>query len=128
MGPNKKNYVTCVLFLDLSAAFDSVFRQLAMHHPMSDERVIHIMRTANFPDHDIAELFNAFSKDTALAEAGASPHVQQLVAMCHNSTWFSTQGAIPIASSKKGTKAGGPSQISFSISSLPKSVERFDRT
>ena len=102
------NHSAGVVFLDLTAAFASMARELLDMQDYSDEAVTSFMaRHGLGPDH-WQEVLQALAGGGAMADAGVPSHLRAILKELCSNTWFTIQGLLDPSCSRKGTRAGNP--------------------
>ena len=79
---------SAVLYLDTSAAYYRIVRELAVGDIRSDATVLLLFRRFGLDAEDVAELMQTVSDGGMLAQAGAPDALRQVVKDLHLHTWF----------------------------------------
>jgi len=97
-----------ILFLDVSAAFESMQHFFVFSAPPSDEHIASIFNTCGFSHSIFQEFVTNVAQPHACTSAGV-PHVlAKLIASAHCLSWFSCNGLDTYVASRQGAKAGDP--------------------
>ena len=106
------------LFIDLSAAFSSMIRKLAVPgvHFESDEEIARVLAWCAIGADDMADVMANVSKAAEWASLGVSEHTTALISKVHEHTWFSSEMLPGVVHSLRGALAGTTlADIIFSI-------------
>ncbi|CAE7260031.1 unnamed protein product, partial [Symbiodinium sp. KB8] len=97
-----------VLFLDTSAAYYRIVRELAIGDIRADATVITLFRRFGLDDEDINELMSTVKEGGMLAQAGAPDALRQVVKDIHLHTWFVSRfsDGTKVCSSLAGSRPG----------------------
>ncbi len=98
---------TAILFLGLSAAFDSA-RELAMGGRMRPEDLASSLQRLDLDAGVVEAIVSYRHGGNALQRAGVEDGIADLVCIVHESTWFQSRGCSRIARSRSGTRARDP--------------------
>ncbi|CAE7870876.1 unnamed protein product, partial [Symbiodinium microadriaticum] len=82
---------SAVLYLDTSAAYYRIVRELAVGDIRSDATVLTLFRRFGLDAEDVAELMQTVNAGGMLAQAGAPDALRQVVKDLHLHTWFVTR-------------------------------------
>ena len=96
------------LFVDVSAAFPSVIRELVYGGEMSDCLIAFVCKSLGLPPDVMHELTELIAQGSYLVRSGLSEHLNAVMADLHTHTWFTTQGVGQPAETELGAKAGDP--------------------
>ena len=97
-----------VLFLDATAAFYSVVRQLVMNADLSDASIAHVMKSLNIEPDAMHRLAARIAQPTVFEKVGVPAHLHAIVGECFEDTWFASRDIDNIVCTKKGTRPGDP--------------------
>ena len=99
-----------VLFLDTSAAYYRLVRELAVGDIRSDDTVVNLFRTfgLGLDEDDLHELLHTVQEGGMLAQAGAPDALRQVVKDLHLHTWFVSRfsDGTRVCSSLAGSRPG----------------------
>ncbi|CAE7940187.1 unnamed protein product, partial [Symbiodinium sp. KB8] len=97
-----------VLFLDTSAAYYRLVRELAVGDIRSDDTVVNLFRTFGLDEDDLRELLHTVQEGGMLAQAGAPDALRQVVKDLHLHTWFVSRfsDGTRVCSSLAGSRPG----------------------
>ncbi|OLQ14716.1 hypothetical protein AK812_SmicGene1137 [Symbiodinium microadriaticum] len=97
-----------VLYLDTSAAYYRIVRELAMGDIRSDETVVMLFRRFGLEGDDLREMMTTVEEGGMLAQAGASTALCQVVKDIHLHTWFVSRfsDGQQVSSSLAGSRPG----------------------
>ncbi|OLP93055.1 hypothetical protein AK812_SmicGene25077 [Symbiodinium microadriaticum] len=97
-----------VLFLDTSAAYYRLVRELAVGDIRSDDTVVNLFRTFGLDEDDLHELLHTVQEGGMLAQAGAPDALRQVVKDLHLHTWFVSRfsDGTRVCSSLAGSRPG----------------------
>ena len=85
---HKLRRCTAVLYLDTSAAYYRIVRELAMGDIRADQTVVMLFRRFGLDDDDLRELMSTVQEGGMLSQAGAPEALCQVVKDIHLNTWF----------------------------------------
>ena len=107
---------TAMIFYDVRSAFYRVVRQLVVAVPETDEQLCALVQTLGLPQAALQELRSKLESAAALPQAGASPHVEALLADVLQGTYFRMEGSALLWLTKRGSRPGDPcADILFSF-------------
>lgn len=111
------NFVECarraklfwaLLFLDVSAAFESLQYVFVFEDHLSDQVVCSIFSKCNFSHSVFHQFVKVINNDTAFIDAGVPRILSKLVQSAHALSWFSCEGLDTYVVARQGSKAGDP--------------------
>ena len=97
-----------VLYLDTSAAYYRIVRELAVGDIRADDTVLRLFHRFGLSGDDVQELLETVRAGGMMAEAGAPEALQQVVKDIHLHTWFVTRfsDGTEVCSSLAGSRPG----------------------
>ena len=96
-----------VLFVDITAAFDSLLREQIFSCYNGEVSLRSILSTIKMP-YDVIDKALSIAQNSIFSQAGVSTHLNQLVANAHYGSWFATDGLAGIIATLIGAKQGDP--------------------
>ena len=99
---------TALLFFDIRAAYYQLLRQLATDIHEDDAELLRLFHRMNVPAEALQELREHLQAMSAVAAAGASPHLAAIAADLFRGSWFRLEGHTAIALTRRGTRPGDP--------------------
>jgi len=103
---NGKNYA--VLFLDVSAAFESLQRVFAFEGVVTDSQAQSIFMQCNMPASVWPDFVDALREPEAFRASGVPSILSKIVGVAHGSTWYSIEGLSEFVLAEKGSKPADP--------------------
>ena len=94
------------LFLDVSAAFPSVLRELLHGGEVSDVLLAYVVKNMGFGPQAMHDLVDLIKHGAYMVRCGMSEHLDFVVRDLHSRTWFTTQGVGIPTSTEIGARAG----------------------
>ena len=97
-----------VLYLDASAAYYRIVRELAVGDIRADDTVLRLFHRFGLSGDDVQELLETVQAGGMMAQAGAPEALQQVVKDIHLHTWFVTRfsDGTEVCSSLAGSRPG----------------------
>lgn len=117
-----------VLFLDVSAAFESLQRFFVYGARISDAEAVGIFKACGMMPEMFEEFRQVLLDPTAFEQAGVPRVLQKLVEASHLVTWYSFSGLDTFVATRQGAKPGDPLGdiiFAFLICSILKKVHRY---
>ena len=96
------------LYTDLSAAFASVVRELALTSNRSEDAAAFIFAKFGLPPEAMDDLRGILAAPGSMEVIGVTGHLRLLIEQAHDATWFTTQGLDRPATSEAGSRPGDP--------------------
>ena len=84
------------LFIDLSAAFAPLMRQIAYCRDRSDEAIASLMALFNLPASAMSEFRDIIRSPDAFDMAACGAHLRECVRLAHSHSWFVVNGVPPM--------------------------------
>ena len=97
-----------LLFVDLSTAFASVVRALALPTDASDVEWRRRLMDSGFTDSEASGIMQEVHDEDLWAQSGGCTHLQTLLKELHIDTWASNEGLAGVIRCESGTLAGTP--------------------
>ena len=97
---------TSLLFIDLSAAFASVVRELVLPVPSSADELAHRLGSRGFTPAQVRHCMQATAAYEEWTAGGDKRHLSALIAAIHTGSWFSIALADSLWESWSGSLAG----------------------
>ena len=104
----QRNMSAAWLFIDVKAAFYSVFRPLLFGHALDDEKLAWAMSFLDIPPVCMEWLRDLVSEQHVGSSIGVPEYLRFQVASTLEHSWFVTQGSIECGYSMAGTRPGDP--------------------
>ncbi|OLQ14020.1 hypothetical protein AK812_SmicGene1973 [Symbiodinium microadriaticum] len=97
-----------VLYLDTSAAYYRIVRELAVGDIRNDDTVVHLFERFGLDSSDVQDLLSTIETGGMLAQAGVPDALRQVVKDVHLSTWFVSRfsDGSQVCSSLAGSRPG----------------------
>ena len=97
-----------VLFLDTSAAYYRIVRELAVGDIRSDHTVVHLFKRFGLTGEDLRDMMSTVQSGDMLAQSGAPDALRQVVKDIHLHTWFVSRfsDGSHVCSSMAGSRPG----------------------
>ena len=116
-----------LLFVDLSTAFASVVRALALPTDVTDSDWRAKLLMTGFTEEEADEVIQEVHACDEWSDAGGSAHVQALITQLHIGTWAATEGLAGVLHFQSGTLAGTPAADLVFISAFARVLKQTRR-
>ena len=113
----KKNKLNAAgVFVDITSAYYSAIRALALKCGNSLETVPYVLRSLNLPEDWIQPCIDAIMAPSCADLAGMHPHMEAAAAAHYSTTWFMMDGCDAPYETLRGTQPGVPlADVMFSF-------------